>query len=242
MISILKKRATLWTLSFLLLIDISYIFYHIQQKKDTTTLLVAVLFFGLLLGALLVTIFNSDKKRAQPTLVRESSHTILSSVQKVFKIVTSEGLFNEIYDYKETKKLWKILPSTKKALVIIKGKAQMGYDFAKCQWKVDEETKTITLVSFPAPEILSLETDFEYYNLEEKFYDLFSKEDLANIQRDGKKQIAKAVMQSHLPETAAEQIEVVLRELIHARGWEIKNLQLINDSVKKIELAPEKDK
>ncbi|MDO5655312.1 MAG: DUF4230 domain-containing protein [Flavobacteriaceae bacterium] len=230
-----KHRVTLWVLSFLLLADIAYIIYNIQKNQDTTALMVAILILGLIVGALLVSIINSDKRAEQPTVIRESSHTIMESMQKVFKIVTAEGHFNEIYDYKENSKLLKFIPVAKKALVIIKGKVQMGYDFSKAKWEIDEKNQKIKLIHFPAPELLSLETDYEYYNIEEQFYNLFKKEDLANIQREGKEQIRIAAIKSHLPQTAAEQIEIVLKELIAAKDWKLENAHLITESIKLIE-------
>ncbi|MDG4947003.1 DUF4230 domain-containing protein [Weeksellaceae bacterium KMM 9713] len=235
MLGFLKHRAALWTLSFFLLVDIAYIVYNLQKNQDPTLLMVAFLILGLILGALLVIILNKDRKDAAPTLRTESSHTVMESMQKVFKIVTAEGHFNEIYDYKETSKLFKFIPSTKKALVIIKGKVHLGYDFAKAKWEIDEDNKKIKLIHFPEPELLSLDTDYEYYNIEEQFYNLFSKEDLANIQREGKNQIRIAAMKSHLPQTAAEQIELVLKELLMARDWTLENADLITESAKRLE-------
>lgn len=235
MLGFLKHRAALWTLSFLLLLDIAYIVYNIQKESNPTTLMIAILVLGLILGALLIIILNKDQKNAAPTVRSESSHTVMESMQKVFKVITAEGHFNEIYDYKETSKLLKFIPSTKKALVIIKGKVHLGYDFAKAKWEIDEENKKIKLIHFPAPELLSLDTDYQYYNIEEKFYNLFSKEDLANIQREGKNQIKIAAMKSHLPQSAAEQIALVLKELLLARDWELENADLITESAKRLE-------
>lgn len=76
-------------------------------------------------------------------------------MRKVFKIVCAEGQFHEIYNYEETKKLFKIIPSTK-ALVIVQAKVMIGYDFEKCVGK-DEQNQKIRIVSFPDPEILSVE-------------------------------------------------------------------------------------
>ena len=223
------------TFSFFLLLDIAYIFYNIKKESNPTTLMIAILVLGLILGALLIIILNKDQKNAAPTVRSESSHTVMESMQKVFKVITAEGHFNEIYDYKETSKLLKFIPSTKKALVIIKGKVHLGYDFAKAKWEIDEENKKIKLIHFPAPELLSLDTDYQYYNIEEKFYNLFSKEDLANIQREGKNQIKIAAMKSHLPQSAAEQIALVLKELLLARDWELENADLITESAKRLE-------
>lgn len=224
----IKKRITFWVLSILLILDVAYLVYCFQNPAQEKNTMLGILFLGLLVGALVVYLVKNDKVSKTPHLVKESSHTVLQSMQKVFKVVTAEGVFNEIYDYSHTKKIWKILPSTKKALVIAKGKVQMGYDFAECEWEVDEESKQLKLIKFPEPKIISLESDFEYYNLEEKFYDLFSKEDLANIHREAKKQIKKAAYQSQLPATAAEQIEVVIKELALAKGWRLENTALIH--------------
>lgn len=232
MFSSVKHRASLWVLSILLLLNIAYIIYHVQKKLDTTGLMIAILFLGLILGVLIVTILYADKKANQPKIIKESSHTVMQSMQRVFKIVTSEGYFNEIYDYKDSSKIFKVFPTTKKALVIIKGKVQMGYDFAKCKWDIDESNKRVKLTEFPKPEILSIETDYQYYNIEEQFYNLFSKEDLANIQREGKNQIKEAAIQSHLPITAAEQIEIVLKELLNAKGWKLENSHLIENKIR----------
>ncbi|MBV7439829.1 DUF4230 domain-containing protein [Weeksellaceae bacterium TAE3-ERU29] len=231
----LKKRIILWVLSICLILDVAYIAYNLKNELGQNGLMVAILFLGLIVGAIIVYIINGDKRAAEPTRITESSHTVLQSMQRVFKIVTAEGVFNEIYDYQETKKLWSILPSTKKALVIVKGKAHMGYDFSKCKWDIDENKRTVKLIEFPKPELLSMDTDFEYYNMEEKFYDLFKKEDLANIQREGKKQLVKAAYKSQLPQTAAEQIKAVVTELLEAKGWQLENAQIITDSSRLID-------
>lgn len=230
----LKLRAALWILSFLLLLDVMYIIYNIQNDLNPTFLLIAVLVLGLILGTLISIIVNKDQKKSVPNVRSESSHTVMESMQRVFKIVTAEGHFNEIYDYKETSKLFKFFPSTKKALVIVKGKVQLGYDFSKAQWEIDEKNKKIKLIHFPAPEITSIDTDFEYYNIEEKFYNLFSKNDLANIHKEGKKQIHNAALKSHLPQTAAEQIELILNQLLLAKDWELVNTKLISNSFKNL--------
>ncbi|MEJ7676900.1 MAG: DUF4230 domain-containing protein [Segetibacter sp.] len=81
-------------------------------------------------------------------IVKENSHTVVESIRKVFKIVFAEGHFNELYNYEETKKIFGFIPSTKRALVIIKAKVLVGYDFEKCVWETDETKQKIKLVFF----------------------------------------------------------------------------------------------
>ncbi|MDO5510721.1 MAG: DUF4230 domain-containing protein [Weeksellaceae bacterium] len=234
MIAHIKNRMVLWVLALLILLNVGYLVYNVTQQPNTTAMMISLLSLGLLLGATLVYLLAQDKKAATPTLVKESSHTIMESMQKVFKIVTAEGHFSEIYDYAETRRLFSFIPTTKKALVVIKGKAQLGFDFSKCKWEINENKREVKLVEFPPPEVLSLETDYQYYNIEEQFYNLFSKEDLARIQADGKQQMLQAVEKSHLPAVAADQIQVVLKELLHARDWQLVNAHLITQSPKQI--------
>jgi hypothetical protein len=166
---------------------------------------------------------SSGKKK----IVKESSHTVIESMRKVFKVVLAEGFFNELYNFEETRKLFRIIPSTKRALVIIQAKVFVGYDFEKCEWEVDEEAQKIKLVSFPQPELLSIETDYKYYNFDEGIFNLLSREDLTRIQANGKKQVEAAAIKSDLPKMAAEQMRTLLTEVVQSKNWQIENIYKI---------------
>lgn len=188
---------------------------------------VIMLLLGLALGGV-IAFLASKKFSSSPAVITESSHTIAESMRKVFKVVTAEGHFNEIYNYEETTKLLNFIPSKKKALVIVQAKILIGFDFDKFKWEINNETKTVKLVHFPEPEILSTETDYKYYNIEEQFFNLFSKDDLANIQQNGKKQVIEAAKKSHLPQVATEQMRTLLTELLQGKNWQIENPTLIS--------------
>lgn len=185
---------------------------------------------ALVLGALIMFLINKAFFREGKKEIRESSHTIVESMRKVFKIVTAEGHFNEIYNYEESSKLFGFIPTHKKALVIVTAKALIGYDFEKCTWELDEDNRKIRLKQFPHPEILSLDTDYKYYNIEENLLNKFSREDLAKIQSNGKKQVMEAAKKSDLPKIAAEQMRTLLTEIIYSKNWKIENLDLVNDN------------
>lgn len=186
---------------------------------------------ALLLGALIMFLVNKAfLSGSQKVEIKESSHTVIESMRKVFKIVTAEGQFNEIYNYEESSKIFGIIPTHKKALVIVTAKALIGYDFEKCKWEIDEHQKKITLISFPHPEILSLDTDYKYYNIEENLLNKFSRDDLAKIQSNGKQQVILAARNSHLPQVAAEQMITLLTEIIYSKEWKVENLKLIKEN------------
>jgi len=186
-----------------------------------------ILILGLVLGAVIMFLIWRLNSSGKKKIVRESSHTVIESMRKVFKVVLAEGFFNELYNFEETRKLFRIIPSTKRALVIIQAKVFVGYDFEKCEWEVDDEAQKIKLVSFPQPELLSIETDYKYYNFDEGIFNLLSREDLTRIQANGKKQVEAAAIKSDLPKMAAEQMRTLLTEVVQSKNWQIENIYKI---------------
>ena len=191
---------------------------------------IGLVIFGLIIGGLIAFLafkLLSKNKSQSNTLV--SSHTVVESMKKVFKIVVAEGQLNEIYNYENTKKLLKFIPSTKKALVVVRAKVLVGYDIEKCKWDVDEESKKISLIEFPKPEILSMDSDFNYYYFEDDLFNFIGRKDLQEIQELAKKQVKNAALQSGLMKTAADQMKLLLTEIASANKWQIENTSLIDD-------------
>ncbi len=162
-------------------------------------------------------------------IVAENSHTVVESIRKVFKIVCAEGHFNELYNFEETKKIFGFIPSTKRALVIIEAKVLVGFDFEKCQWEMDETNHTVKLLSFPEPQILSIEPDYKYYNFDEGIFNLLNRKDLTLIQANGKKQVEISAIKSHLPRIAAEQMRTILIEVVESKNWHLENTYKITE-------------
>lgn len=224
----LKKIAYIAVaLLFLLLAGYIYsLFFKPVAGGSGNSILLVIL--GLLLGGFIVyLILKLLNKSTENRIQTSGSHTIVESMRKVFKIVFAEGQFQEIYNYQDSKKILKFIPTTKKALVIIKAKVLVGYDFEKCQWEMDEESKTMKIVHFPEPEIISIEPDFNYYRIEEDLFSVFNKHDIDKIQTDGKKQIENAALQSGLKQIAADQMRTVLTEVLAANQWQIKNPEML---------------
>jgi len=234
-----KVKTILWSLGILGVLVLAFFIYQMMQPSSGTNgmMIVVMLVLGLLLGGVIV-FLAGNKLKPEPPVVKESSHTIAESMRKVFKIVSAEGHFNEIYNYEESSKLFNFIPQKKKALVIVSAKVLVGYDFEKLKWEVDEINRKVRLTEFPAPEILSTETDYKYYNIEEQFFNLFSKDDLARIQQNSKKQVIEAAKKSHLPEVAAEQMRTLVTELLNSKNFLLENPTVITDSQKQLEMKP----
>ena len=230
-----KYKIMFWSAGILIVLFLAYFLYQMTQSESINSMMTLImLMLGLVLGGV-ISFLVSNKMSAAPVVITESSHTIAESMRKVFKVVSAEGHFNEIYNYEETTKIFNFIPSKKKALVIVQAKVLVGYDFEKFQWEVDEVNRKVKLLNFPAPQILSTETDYKYYNIEEQFFNLFSKDDLAKIQQNGKRQVIEAAKKSHLPEVAAEQMRTLLTELLAGKNFFLENANVISESKNQIE-------
>lgn len=214
--------------------------FFLKIVLDTTDLL-GLLITGLILGAVIMFLIGKlSGRRRKEIAVKENSHTVVESIRKVFKIVFAEGHFSELYNFEDTKKIFGFIPSTKRALVIIKAKVLVGYDFEKCVWETDETNHKIKLVSFPEPEILSIEPDYLYYNFDEGIFNLLGREDLTRIQANGKKQVEIAAIKSHLPKIAADQMRTILTEVVQSKNWQLENTYKIGEGQNKLIDAKDK--
>ncbi len=191
--------------------------------------IVGILIAGLVTGAVIMFLIWKLATAGSKKVVAENSHTIVESIRKVFKIVCAEGHFNELYNFEETKKIFGFIPSTKRALVIIEAKVLVGFDFEKCEWEMDETNHTIKLLSFPEPQILSIEPDYKYYDFDEGIFNLLNRKDLTLIQANGKKQVEISAIKSHLPRIAAEQMRTILIEVVESKNWHLENTYKITE-------------
>ena len=122
-----------WSAGILIALFLAYFLYQMTQSESINSMMTLImLLLGLVLGGIIAFLI-SNKMSAAPVVITESSHTIAESMRKVFKVVSAEGHFNEIYNYEETTKIFNFIPSKKKALVIVQAKVLVGYDFEKFQ-------------------------------------------------------------------------------------------------------------
>ena len=95
---------------------------------------------------------SKDQTQAQSTILMEK-------IRKVWKLITVEGEFAEIYHYENTKeRFMSMVSSKKKAVLLINAKAYVGFDLSRIRMEAITEKKTIKLTDFPDPQVLSLET------------------------------------------------------------------------------------
>ncbi|NLD24392.1 MAG: DUF4230 domain-containing protein [Bacteroidales bacterium] len=227
-----KIRVTVGIIAAIIIILLIGVIYStfFRPQYGSNPNVIGIIVISLVIGAIFTYLsLQLRQARNSTATTKTSSHTVIESIKRVFKIVVAEGQMNEIFNYENTKKLLKVIPSTKKALVIVRANVLIGYDVNKCKWEIDEEKKVIKLMNFPKPEILSLETDFNYYYFEDDLFNFISRKDLQDIQYLAKEQVKKSVLQSDLLKIASEQMKLLLGEITTLNNWQVENIALIDD-------------
>ncbi len=148
---------------------------------------------------------------------------LLDRIKKVCKFITVEGDFAEIYHYEDVKERFlKLVTSKKKALVVINAKAHVGFDLSKIKLESDTKTKTVRLFHFPQPEVLSIETDLNYYDKKDGMFNKFEASDLTELHNEAKNHIMNKVPESGLYDIAKkEALESILliETIVETIGW-----------------------
>ncbi len=201
---------------------------------DSNTLLFFLfsLFIGALLGAGAY-FFLSKGKSVKSTTTTEST-VLVERIEKVFKVVMAEGYFTEIYNYQNDKSIWNLIKDKKKALLIAKAKVLVGYDFSKMRYHISETDKQMIVDFFPEPEVLSMDTDYKFYDIEQGWLNRFQTDDYTSILNEAKQTMNEKALQSDLPRIATNQVQLMMFQLAATMNWKI-DMQLPEGNKKELE-------
>jgi len=155
--------------------------------------------------------------------VQEESQVLLEKIKKVYKVVTVEGYFSEVYDYQD---YWgyDFSPFRKKALVRVKAKVLAGYDLNTFEITSYPEQKKMVISELPKAQILSVEHDTDYYDLSEGTFNSFTTQDHNKIQAKAKDYIVAKAEESNLLQSAEEQGKEALEMIefmVESMGWTV---------------------
>ncbi|WP_111682299.1 DUF4230 domain-containing protein [Winogradskyella tangerina] len=195
-----------------------------------------IIIISILVTLGLVTLFKQWQTKKK---TNEQSIILLDKIKRVCKFITVEGDFAEIYHYEDVKeKFLKLISSKKKALVVINAKAHVGFDLSKVQMSSDQRSKTVILSHFPQPEILSIESNINYYDKQDGMFNKFDASDLTELHAQAKEHIKDKIPESGLYNVAKQEaIEAIqlIENLVQTIGWTLDYTALkIEDSDKKL--------
>jgi hypothetical protein len=180
-----------------------------------------------LIGGLGISYFLSQKFSLsnKKSLTKKQSVILLDKIRKVSKLITVEGDFSEIYHHENTKeKFWGSIVSKKKAIILITAKAHIGFDFRKIKVHSDINKKEIVLSDFPSPEVLSIETDTKFYDIQNGYLNKFDTQDLSALNKEAKEHVLDKIPNSNLMQLAnKEALEAILlmESLVETIGWKL---------------------
>ncbi len=184
--------------------------------------LVVGLIAGVIAAYFIFAKFGQRKKKGN---THTQSLVLMEKIRSVCKLITVEGDFSEIYHYEDIQRKWlNLLIGKKKALILIDAKAFVGFDMSKVKMDANAKTKTITLSHFPQPQLLTIETDFKYYDKKEGWANPFTASDLNEINKEAKQHIVDKIPGSGLLEEASQQaLDTIgiIEKLVETINWNL---------------------
>lgn len=196
-----------------------------------------IIIISILVTLGIVTIYKQWKTKKK---TNEQSIILLDKIKRVCKFITVEGDFAEIYHYEDVKeKFLKLISSKKKALVVINAKAHVGFDLNKLKMDANPTTKRLVLTHFPQPEVLSIETNINYYDKQDGMFNKFEASDLTELHTNAKAHIQEKIPESGLFNVArGEALEAIqlIESIVQTIGWKLDYSALIIEEkeIKKI--------
>ena len=165
---------------------------------------------------------------------QKEATVLLERIEKVFKVVMAEGYFTEIYNYQHDKNIWNLIKDKKKALIIAKAKVLVGYDFGKLRYHIEGLEKKMVIDYFPEPEVLSMDTDYKFYDIEQGWLNRFQSDDYTSILNEAKQTMNEKALQSDLPRIATNQVQLMMFQLAATMNWKI-DMQLPESNKKELD-------
>tara|TARA_R110001592_G_scaffold199052_1_gene447495 strand:+ start:63 stop:686 length:624 start_codon:yes stop_codon:yes gene_type:complete len=163
-----------------------------------------------------------EDKQEDKIVLKESTALIQEQIKNVGKLVVTEGHFSEVFTYKNSKGIFgDYLSAEKKAIVVVNADVTVAYDLSKIEYKIDEATKTLQIISIPKEEI-KISPEFEYYDMQADFLNQFEAKDYNDIKDTVKKSLAKKIEASDLKSNAQNRLISELSKffiLTNSLGW-----------------------
>lgn len=177
--------------------------------------------FGAIVGAFLYANYFGKSRIPKDPMPDINQQILMERVKKVTKLITVEGEFSNIHQYNDS--YWSDISFLrKKALIKVKARVSMGYDLKKAQFEVDSENKVLRVRNLPEPEVLSIDHDLQYYDIQEGIFNSFSESELTSIGAVAKRKLHQEAINGPLMNQAKEEglesLEII-KLLVEQAGW-----------------------
>ena len=197
--------------------------------------------FGVFITIVILFTFKyCGDKKTDRIVLQESSELIQEQIKSVGKLIVTEGHFSEVFNYKNSKEVFgDYFTSEKKALVVVNADVTVAYDLSKIEFSIDEESKTLTILSIPKEEI-KIHPDLEYYDIQSDFFNPFEANDYNQIKATVKKSLIKKLEASDLKSNAKNRLISELSKfyiLTNSLGWKLQYNESIITNIQGLDTA-----
>ncbi len=164
--------------------------------------------------------YKSERKAE----TNEDIQIVIQSINNISKLVVTEGVFSEVYSYKNEKKyFYDTFEFNKSAIVTVNAKVQVLFDLEKMKVEIDSIHKKIKIKSIPKEEIVII-PDIKYFDIQQSSFNSFSKEELNNINKKSIEKIKQTAEVSELKKNAKKRLIIELSKIYQLSailGWEV---------------------
>lgn len=181
---------------------------------------------GIIVGALfLAVLFMVMRIKFTKSKSEERSVVLLEKIRNVSKMITVEGDFSEIMQFEDVKDVFlNLVTSKKKAIILANAKVMIGFDMKKIKLRADAGSKKVFVEHFPEPEVLSIETDIQYYDVKHGYFNKFAATDLSSLNKNVKTNIQDKIPDSELLVSAQEkalETIMIIEQMVGTFGWKL---------------------
>lgn len=175
----------------------------------------------LILGIIIWKVFSS---KSESSTIEYNTNLIEKQIKNVGKLVVTEGHFAEVLTYKDQKKyLMDLVSFEKKAIIIVNADVTVSYDLHQVKYDVDQNNKTITILSIPKEEI-KISPNIEYYDVEQSTLNEFTGADYNKVNKTVRANLAKKIEKSSLKTNAKNRLVSELSKILiltNTMGWKL---------------------
>ena len=181
-----------------------------------------------LLGVWITYSLMSNKEQ-----IRASSDTtiVYEEIRKACKLVTVEGTYAERFDSLNNREVPILYPLPykysflKEATIFVNGTVLVGYNMGEIGITIDEVSKQILLSNIPEPEIIAIDHELKYENIEESWFNKFTAKDFTALNKSAKEAIRHSGAAKELLSQAdleGNQMIEIIKRLAESYGYELK--------------------
>jgi len=174
-----------------------------------------------LIGFFIAKWMDKNERKAE---TNEDIQIVVQSIRNMSKLVVTEGVFSEVYSYKNAKKyFYDTFEFNKSAIVTVNAKVQVLFDLEKMVVEIDSIRKKIKIKSIPKEEIVIIPY-IKYFDIQQSTFNSFSKEELNAINKKSIEKIKKTAKVEELKKNANERLIIELSKIYQLSailGWEV---------------------